>query len=153
MRVTFEFLRQINKLRCKTAFGRDVDDWSPAEWACALAGEVGELCNEIKKRFRGDADAPTTEVIADEIADVLTYLDLLAERHGIDLELALVRKFNRVSDRRGCDVVIRSSSPRIGGRTQECMVLIPPSGLCIGACGNARMDGTHMRTFDCEGPK
>ena len=31
-----------------------LDSWSPAEWGNALAGEVGELCNVLKKILRHD---------------------------------------------------------------------------------------------------
>ena len=49
-----------------------VDEWSPTDWGCALAGEVGELCNFLKKRLRGQ-DIPD-KAIADEIADVMICL-------------------------------------------------------------------------------
>lgn len=39
--------------------------------------------------------------IADELADVLTYLDLLAAMQGIDLGRAAIEKFNEVSRRVG----------------------------------------------------
>ena len=50
--------------------------------ALALAGEVGELANMIKKRWRDNADL-TTE-IRDEIADIRVYLELLAKCFGIE---------------------------------------------------------------------
>ena len=39
--------------------------------------------------------------LTDEIADTALYLDLLAARAGIDLGAAIVRKFNRVSEKHG----------------------------------------------------
>ena len=39
--------------------------------------------------------------LADELADVLCYLDLVAAHYGIDLEKALISKFNEVSRRTG----------------------------------------------------
>src|SRR4051794_33939646 len=45
--------------------------------ALALAGEVGEVCNMVKKRWRDGADL--TEEIRDEIADSRMYLELLAK--------------------------------------------------------------------------
>ena len=52
--------------------------------ALALAGEVGELCNMIKKRWRDGADL--AEEIKDEIADIRIYLELIAKCFGIEGE-------------------------------------------------------------------
>jgi NTP pyrophosphatase (non-canonical NTP hydrolase) len=64
-----------------------------------MAGECGEACNLIKKLRRGQDI--TVESIGKELADVVTYVDLLAARLGIDLEVAIINKFNEVSDRCG----------------------------------------------------
>jgi NTP pyrophosphatase (non-canonical NTP hydrolase) len=79
-------------------------DWSPTDWACAVAGECGEVCNEIKKLRRGK-DVPM-DVIGDELADTIIYADLLAARLGIDLSEAIVRKFNAVSKKRNLPVFL-----------------------------------------------
>jgi NTP pyrophosphatase (non-canonical NTP hydrolase) len=50
--------------------------------ALALAGEVGELCNMIKKRWRDGADL--TDECRDEIADIRVYLELLAKCFNIE---------------------------------------------------------------------
>ena len=74
------------------------------DWACALAGEVGEACNVIKKLRRGDfklEDHEYRTILADELADIQIYLDLLAHHAGINLEEATRRKFNIVSEKRG----------------------------------------------------
>lgn len=92
-------LRQANLARV-TFFNHTLEGWSPAMWACALAGEVGELCNLLKKQFRnkpGDSAEATNEAIADEIADIAIYLDLLAARLGIDVARAVEKKFNEKS--------------------------------------------------------
>ena len=52
--------------------------------ALALCGEVGELANMIKKRWRDGADL--SEEIRDEIADIRVYLELLAKCFGIEGE-------------------------------------------------------------------
>lgn len=96
--LTFEHLAVVNRQRCEESYF-PVDHWSPTDWGCALAGEVGELCNLLKKRRRGDV--VSLEDVADEMADVAIYLDLLATRHGIDLGAAVVSKFNRTSEKRG----------------------------------------------------
>lgn len=92
-------LRELNAHRCSVSFGHGVDGWSETDWACAVAGEAGELCNLIKKRRRGDDIG--MGAVADEIADVVIYLDLLAARLGIDLGDAIAAKFNAVSGRVG----------------------------------------------------
>ena len=70
---------------------------------CELAGEVGELCNVIKKLERERLGLPgsraTEEDLAAEMADVIIVLDLIAARFDVDLERAVVRKFNATSDK------------------------------------------------------
>jgi NTP pyrophosphatase (non-canonical NTP hydrolase) len=93
-------LREQNVRRCETSFYA-LDSWSPTDWATALAGEVGELCNFIKKMRRGD-EVPM-QAVADEIADVAIQLDLLAARMNINLEKCIIEKFNEVSKKVGSD--------------------------------------------------
>lgn len=131
-KLTFGFFRAINTYRCRKAFGRQINEWSPAEWACALAGEVGELCNKIKKQFRDGQGKPLGDVdkkaIEDEIADVFCYLDLLAARYGVDLESVVIRKFNEVSRRRGHpEIVIQypERSPILGETTETIYTFEP----------------------------
>lgn len=107
MSLTFDKLRQADRERAAAFVDTDWDcsDWSVADWAVALAGEVGEACNLIKKRRRGSAIA--NDDIARELADVQIYLDLLANKLGIDLGLWTVRKFNEVSIRQKVNVFIK----------------------------------------------
>jgi NTP pyrophosphatase (non-canonical NTP hydrolase) len=51
----------------------------------ALCGEVGELANMVKKRWRDGVDL--TEEIRDELADIRVYLELLAHQFDISGEL------------------------------------------------------------------
>lgn len=53
--------------------------------ALGLAGEVGEVANLVKKVMRGD-DVSTLEGIGAELADCFTYLLLLADEMGVDIE-------------------------------------------------------------------
>ena len=101
--LSFERLRRVNVKRCNEAF-RPLEDWSPTDWGCAMAGEAGEACNLLKKMLRGE-DVPLDHVAA-ELADVVTYVDLLAARLGIDLGAAVVRKFDIVSRKRGSDIFL-----------------------------------------------
>lgn len=61
----------------------------------ALAGEVGELCNVIKKYWR---DGKLTNY-EEELADVYIYLGLLAENLGVDLDYQARRKLVEVAKR------------------------------------------------------
>ncbi len=94
--LSFGELRKANVARCEGSF-HPIKEWSPSDWGNALAGEVGKACNKIKKLRRGE-NIPVREV-ADELADVVAYTDLLAARMGIDLGRAVRRKFNEVSER------------------------------------------------------
>lgn len=86
-----------------------LESWSPSEWAVALAGEVGELCNVIKKinRARDGMQQHAVNVetlrpqLAMEIGDVYIYLDLLARRCDLKLEECIRDTFNRISEREG----------------------------------------------------
>lgn len=78
--------------------------WTIADWACAVGGECGELLNKIKKLRRGD-DIKLGDV-ADEMADTVIYLDLLASELGIDLAQAVRNKFNRTSAQFGVDILL-----------------------------------------------
>jgi hypothetical protein len=61
----------------------------------------------------GNKFSPTRKQIADEIADVVTYLDLLAHVLGVDLGRAAVAKFNEVSERVGFpDRIALASRPQ-----------------------------------------
>lgn len=95
--LTFAELREVDVRRCEEAF-HQVPEWSPTDWGCAIAGEVGEACNHLKKLRRGECIP--IKAIADELADAVIYIDLLASRLGIDLGAAIVDKFNEVSRRK-----------------------------------------------------
>ena len=109
-------LREANLLRLpelKNAQGGpahsepDGSDWALSAWSNAVLGELGEAANLIKKVERGDLPlADARGRLADEFADVLTYLDILAYRAGVDLAAATVEKWNRVSERVGSDLRI-----------------------------------------------
>lgn len=89
----------------------DGSDWSDSDWLMAVTGELGELANLRKKVLRGDLSMDEARpMLADELADVATYLDILAMRMGIDLGAAVASKFNRVSERVGCNVKLLDDS-------------------------------------------
>ena len=125
MSLTFEAIRVANTTRCGQSF-HPINSWSPTDWGCAMAGEVGEACNFLKKLRRLDdnkqlANIPTNrdEIIADiakELADVVLYADLLAARLNIDLGKSVADKFNEVSDRVKSDVKIMTNGVVITAR-------------------------------------
>lgn len=78
--------------------------------AVELSGEVGELCNAIKKWERLRLGMPgglyDAENIADELADVLISVNLLAIKCEVDLEKAVIQKFNKTSRKHGFTVFL-----------------------------------------------
>lgn len=97
-------LREASVERAKEGF-KTYDNVSLSFFGNALAGEVGELCNLIKKLDRaevGGLDAGATTKVKDitpqklkeEIGGIVIYLDLLAARLGISLEEAIIYAFN-----------------------------------------------------------
>lgn len=103
MTISFEILRVANKLR-------------DAEWDSGgalslsfkgneLAGEVGELCNVIKKLERERlglvGSRATKEQAEEELADVVICMDLIAMHLGVDLGAAVAKKFNATSRKYG----------------------------------------------------
>lgn len=107
--LTFNTLRGANRARLpqfRDARGRlvhkdsDGSDWLLSQWCNAVCGELGEAANLIKKIERGDLSLDEArDMLSDELADVATYLDLLANRARINLGEAIIDKFNRVSER------------------------------------------------------
>ena len=114
--LTFNVLRGANKARLpqfKNAKGEpahekeDGSDWSLAEWMNAVSGELGEAANIIKKVRRGDLTLEQAKpMLAEEFADIVTYLDITAAQAGINLGEATINKFNKVSKRVGSNIRI-----------------------------------------------
>lgn len=78
-----------------------------------LGGEVGEALNTIKKlereRLGWCGSRSTVEALAEELADVVICADLCAITAGIDLDAAVVAKFNATSDKVGISVRLPAS--------------------------------------------
>lgn len=119
--LTFDMLRAANRARLPLFKNRrgepahsqpDGSDWALSAWCNAVTGELGETANLIKKVERGDLTLDDARSdLAKELADVQTYLDILAFRCGVDLGGATVSKFNEVSERVGCDVRLPTPAP------------------------------------------
>jgi NTP pyrophosphatase (non-canonical NTP hydrolase) len=114
--LTFETLEIKNFTRCEQVYHR-LDNWSPTDWACAMAGEMGEACNEVKKlrRLMDDKQLWGTKEfeiqkdiligkILDELADTVIYADLLATRLGGHIGKSIIKKFNETSDKKGTNI-------------------------------------------------
>ena len=113
MSLTFEHLSVVSKNRAKrwhSHFGEDDTDWTIADWSNAMCGEAGEMANVVKKIRRyetgtvgaQDPDlADLYEHLGQELADVVIYAVLVAQKAGIDLGSAVRAKFNAGSVREG----------------------------------------------------
>lgn len=106
--LSFQTFARTVKSRAERWF--PIDRWSGSDWATALAGETGEVCNVVKKLNRADVGAPSIKdpprdelvhELGREIADVITYANILAQRYDVDVAEACVEKFNEVSLREG----------------------------------------------------
>jgi len=90
--------RNLEDIRREVAAFADARDWqrfhSPRNLLLALVSEVGELAEIV--RWSGDSGpavpADQQQDWADEIADVFILLVRLADRSGVDLSAAFVRK-------------------------------------------------------------
>jgi len=115
VQLPFSILREANMKRIPTfknkkgelCHNSDGSDWSPAQWLQAVLGELGEYANFRKKFERGDISEKEFKIEASkELADVVTYLDILSYRLGIDLGKAVYNKFNEISSRIGSPIFI-----------------------------------------------
>lgn len=102
---------QRNRQRCESpnGFCHNLHDWSLSDWTTAVAGELGEAANIVKKLNRvrdgipGNAETEheLRDKLADEIADTVIYLDLMAQAAGFDLETVRDAKFAKTSAKIG----------------------------------------------------
>lgn len=103
-----------NLQRCQApdGFNHKINDWSLSDWMVALIGEAGEAANIIKKlnRIRDNIQNIETETelrekLAEELADIYCYLDLIIVAAGFNLEEIVIAKFNKISERVGYKIV------------------------------------------------
>ncbi len=132
----FRSFRKTNRARAERWHKGGIFEWSVSDWAMAMAGEAGEVCNAVKKLRRIQDDLPNisdsdrqlstakaaVDAIGEELADTFIYLDLLAQRLDIDLLDVIVKKFNKVSERYGFPERLqgaREAARSADGRTVE----------------------------------
>ena len=116
----FSDLRKANLAR--QAHWGGSDNWTLADWSNAVAGEVGEACNVVKKLRRPELGTVGNEYDASvyrdqlesEIGDVLIYLDLLANAAKLDLGECVSRAFNEKSAKLNMPVRLEPSLARSG---------------------------------------
>lgn len=103
-------LSQLNRQRCDRWHAGVL--WTGADWSNSMCGEAGEAANVVKKLRRHETldatqsyNTPPVKdlmgMLCGEVADVVLYCDLLAHHYGIDLETAIISKFNKVSQATG----------------------------------------------------
>lgn len=110
LRVSFGAVHAAHLLRRHRWHQNDTRPWSTAEWTNAMCGEAGEAANIAKKLLRCELGAPGNrgatedemrEKLARELADVVHYAIIAAERAGVDLEQAMIDTFNEKSEELG----------------------------------------------------
>lgn len=118
--LSFDRFSEVNRDRCESAagFNHTLDSWSLSDWMTAIAGEVGEAANVVKKLNRIRDGVPGNDPNADdhalradlrkEVADVFIYLDLFAQRLGFRLRDAVAEKFDETSRKIGYPVRIKT---------------------------------------------
>lgn len=106
--LAFDEVSRINLIRCNEWHPKGLAEWSMSDWATAMMGEGGELCNVIKKMRRTEQHVESANNIKEsniqwklmeEIGGTFIYLDLLCQRAGIKLSEAIEYEFNRISRR------------------------------------------------------
>lgn len=104
--LTFKELNRANTERNQLLFS-DIDkNWVLSDWTNALAGESGELCNKVKKVRRGE-EVPL-EDLEEELADVVIYADLIANKLGTTLAKCIINKFNKKSKLWSCSIMLKN---------------------------------------------
>ena len=91
--LTFSEVSEVSLARCLRWHPGGLNSWSLSDWFTALAGEVGEAGNVIKKLNRvrdgmiGNRETPDDlrAALGKELADCYLYLDLLAQAADVDL--------------------------------------------------------------------
>lgn len=106
--LTFSRFRDANRARQVEWPGNDQAD-IPYR-TIEVAGECGELCEAMKKYLRSErgiaGSRGTITEVANEMADCVIAIDLLANAMGVDLEDAIRRKFNKTSHKYGLKTTI-----------------------------------------------
>jgi len=105
-KLTFERLRETNKTRGLEWMGDNNEGDSLLFRAVEMGGEAGEVLDAVKKLERfymgvagGIEESDAIHDIGEELADVIICADRLADKLNINLDDAIVNKFNKTSDK------------------------------------------------------
>jgi NTP pyrophosphatase (non-canonical NTP hydrolase) len=114
--LTFEDFSKANFARCESekGFNHPVSDWTSSEWLTACLGELGEVAHVVKTILRQRDNLTEknlsrdelNKMLAEEIADTIIYLDMLAQSQGINIATAIFEKFNKTSNNIGSDIYL-----------------------------------------------
>jgi NTP pyrophosphatase (non-canonical NTP hydrolase) len=89
-------VRTIEGITAKLIHFRDARNWkqfhTPRNLVLALVGEVGEVASILQWKSDDELPGSHKNELEQELADVLSYLLLLAESLQIDLERAIIEK-------------------------------------------------------------
>lgn len=111
-----QVLFDTNISRCNRWHPDGIEDWSPLEWAGAMAGEAGEAANAAKKlkRIENNMVSINEEArhyttleqarleVGKEVADTILYGLLLMKRVGIEDPASIIAQvFNKKSEEYG----------------------------------------------------
>jgi hypothetical protein len=114
MNGVLEQLEKINADRAKYFIDfQRLHDGDVLYYANACAGEMGELCNLLKKMLRGDkydrdgVTELTPHVVMLEAADVIIYLEFICSIYATSLSGILKQKFNSTSNKLGIDIFLK----------------------------------------------
>lgn len=104
--LTFAHLHAVNADRCINGWNHRLEDWSLSDWLIAIGGEVGEALNVVKKLNRerdgiiGNTVSPAVlmEALADELADAVIYIDLIASRLDVEVDQRTFDEFRTATE-------------------------------------------------------
>lgn len=109
--LTFQEFSEANRKRCESpaGFNHKLDDWSLSDWITAVAGELGEAANVVKKLNRvrdgipgnKETEQELREKLRRELGDTACYLDLIFQRLGTTMQEGMVEVFNAKSEQIG----------------------------------------------------
>ena len=89
---------QVAAQRTSGAYGQRKTERRQTLAALALAGEVGEFCNLLKKKV-GHGHEVSDELIAFELGDILWYVAELSSAFGLCMDEIAVRNVNKLQRR------------------------------------------------------
>ena len=107
----FREFSQANAVRCVDSF-HPLDQMTAAEWVCCLLAESGKASGRIRSLARGELTSPeAVRLILGDVADLVTYADLICTYYGRSLGDVVAEKFNQKSAEIESAVMLPKFSP------------------------------------------